>query len=110
MHRRHCDNMLFEFVQGVSAAGQVVSLKVRLIEDIVEKINGHLPPQIKVLGETLTLVLFVIIRFYSAQQSNVHVCPDRSQTGDPEFQFQKQLRCSYVLLYASNSGLFPKRL
>lgn len=36
--------------KGVSAAGQVVSLKVRLIEDIIEKINGHLPPQIKVLG------------------------------------------------------------
>lgn len=36
--------------KGVSAAGQVVSLKVRLIEDIVEKINEHLPPQIRVLG------------------------------------------------------------
>uniref|UniRef100_A0A669CPN0 Pseudouridine synthase 1 n=1 Tax=Oreochromis niloticus TaxID=8128 RepID=A0A669CPN0_ORENI len=36
--------------KGVSAAGQVVSLKVRLIDDIIEKINEHLPPQIKVLG------------------------------------------------------------
>lgn len=36
--------------KGVSAAGQVVSLKLRLIEDIVEKINEHLPPQIRVLG------------------------------------------------------------
>ncbi|XP_040914129.1 tRNA pseudouridine synthase A [Toxotes jaculatrix] len=36
--------------KGVSAAGQVVSLKVRLIEDIIEKINEHLPPQIRVLG------------------------------------------------------------
>uniref|UniRef100_A0A3Q2QIP8 Pseudouridylate synthase 1 homolog n=1 Tax=Fundulus heteroclitus TaxID=8078 RepID=A0A3Q2QIP8_FUNHE len=36
--------------KGVSAAGQVVSLKLRLIEDIIEKINEHLPPQIKVLG------------------------------------------------------------
>uniref|UniRef100_A0A3B4ZPS7 Pseudouridylate synthase 1 homolog n=1 Tax=Stegastes partitus TaxID=144197 RepID=A0A3B4ZPS7_9TELE len=36
--------------KGVSAAGQVVSLKVRLIEDIIEKINKHLPPQIRVLG------------------------------------------------------------
>ncbi|XP_069563153.1 pseudouridylate synthase 1 homolog [Brachyistius frenatus] len=36
--------------KGVSAAGQVVSLKVRLIEDINEKINEHLPPQIRVLG------------------------------------------------------------
>ncbi|XP_028273861.1 tRNA pseudouridine synthase A isoform X2 [Parambassis ranga] len=36
--------------KGVSAAGQVVSLKVWLIEDIVKKINEHLPPQIRVLG------------------------------------------------------------
>ncbi|XP_041826845.1 tRNA pseudouridine synthase A isoform X2 [Melanotaenia boesemani] len=36
--------------KGVSAAGQVVSLKLRLIEDIIEKINEHLPPQIRVLG------------------------------------------------------------
>ncbi|XP_023130562.1 tRNA pseudouridine synthase A [Amphiprion ocellaris] len=36
--------------KGVSAAGQVVSLKVRLIEDIIEKINENLPPQIRVLG------------------------------------------------------------
>lgn len=36
--------------KGVSAAGQVVSLKVRMIDDIVEKINEHLPPQIRVLG------------------------------------------------------------
>lgn len=44
---------LFEFDQGVSAAGQVVSLKVRLIDDIIEKINEHLPQQIRVLGKTL---------------------------------------------------------
>ncbi|KAL3041526.1 hypothetical protein OYC64_019669 [Pagothenia borchgrevinki] len=36
--------------KGVSAAGQAVSLKVRLMEDIIEKINEHLPPQIRVLG------------------------------------------------------------
>lgn len=36
--------------KGVSAAGQVVSLKVRLIDDIIESINKHLPPQIRVLG------------------------------------------------------------
>lgn len=36
--------------KGVSAAGQVVSLKVRLIDDIIEKINEHLPAQIRVLG------------------------------------------------------------
>ncbi|XP_071322462.1 pseudouridylate synthase 1 homolog [Trachinotus anak] len=36
--------------KGVSAAGQVVSLKVWLIEDIIEKINENLPPQIRVLG------------------------------------------------------------
>lgn len=36
--------------KGVSAAGQVVSLKVRLLDEIIEKINKHLPPQIRVLG------------------------------------------------------------
>ncbi|XP_028829703.1 pseudouridylate synthase 1 homolog isoform X2 [Denticeps clupeoides] len=36
--------------KGVSAAGQVVSLKVWLIDDILAKINSELPPQIRVLG------------------------------------------------------------
>lgn len=36
--------------KGVSAAGQVVSLKLWLIDNIIEKINEHLPPQIRVLG------------------------------------------------------------
>ncbi|TSK72087.1 tRNA pseudouridine synthase A, mitochondrial [Bagarius yarrelli] len=36
--------------KGVSAAGQVVSLKLWLIENILEKLNSHLPPQIRVLG------------------------------------------------------------
>ncbi|KAJ8408587.1 hypothetical protein AAFF_G00252220 [Aldrovandia affinis] len=36
--------------KGVSAAGQVVSLKLLLIDDIVGKINAHLPAQIRVLG------------------------------------------------------------
>ncbi|CAB1318624.1 unnamed protein product [Coregonus sp. 'balchen'] len=37
-------------MQGVSAAGQVVSLKLWMIEDVMEKINSNLPPQIRVLG------------------------------------------------------------
>ncbi|XP_030625282.1 pseudouridylate synthase 1 homolog [Chanos chanos] len=36
--------------KGVSAAGQVVSLKLWLLEDLVDKINTHLPPQIRILG------------------------------------------------------------
>uniref|UniRef100_W5KMY3 Pseudouridylate synthase 1 homolog n=1 Tax=Astyanax mexicanus TaxID=7994 RepID=W5KMY3_ASTMX len=36
--------------KGVSAAGQVVSLKLWLIEDILQKINKQLPSQIRVLG------------------------------------------------------------
>ncbi|XP_027757177.1 tRNA pseudouridine synthase A isoform X1 [Empidonax traillii] len=36
--------------KGVSAAGQIVSLKVRLIDDILEKINSHLPSHIRILG------------------------------------------------------------
>lgn len=42
----------------MSAAGQVVSLKVWMIEDVMEKINEHLPPQIRVLGETLVADIF----------------------------------------------------
>nr|XP_045012591.1 tRNA pseudouridine synthase A isoform X2 [Jaculus jaculus] len=36
--------------KGVSAAGQVVSLKVWLIDDILNKINSHLPSHIRILG------------------------------------------------------------
>uniref|UniRef100_UPI003AAE0A48 pseudouridylate synthase 1 homolog n=1 Tax=Centroberyx gerrardi TaxID=166262 RepID=UPI003AAE0A48 len=36
--------------KGVSAAGQVVSLKLWLIDNIIEKINEQMPPQIRVLG------------------------------------------------------------
>lgn len=39
-------------LQGVSAAGQVVSLKVWLIDDLLEKINSHLPSHIRILGKT----------------------------------------------------------
>lgn len=35
----------------MSAAGQIVSLKVRLIDDILEKINNHLPSHIRILGK-----------------------------------------------------------
>uniref|UniRef100_A0A3B3ZLV6 Pseudouridylate synthase 1 homolog n=1 Tax=Periophthalmus magnuspinnatus TaxID=409849 RepID=A0A3B3ZLV6_9GOBI len=55
--QEHCDDMKKMSFQrcartdkGVSAAGQVVSLKVRLVDDIIEKINQHLPLQIRVLG------------------------------------------------------------
>ncbi|KPP75425.1 tRNA pseudouridine synthase A, mitochondrial-like, partial [Scleropages formosus] len=36
--------------KGVSAAGQIVSLKLWLIDNILHKINSNLPPQIRVLG------------------------------------------------------------
>ncbi|XP_012386326.3 pseudouridylate synthase 1 homolog [Dasypus novemcinctus] len=36
--------------KGVSAAGQVVSLKVRLVDGLLEKINSHLPSDIRILG------------------------------------------------------------
>lgn len=44
---------MFSYLQGVSAAGQVVSLKIRLIDETVEKINSHLPSHIRVLGEKI---------------------------------------------------------
>lgn len=37
----------------MSAAGQIVSLKVRLIDDILEKINNHLPSHIRILGKDI---------------------------------------------------------
>lgn len=43
----------------MSAAGQVVSLKLRLIDNIIDKINEHLPPQIKVLGKALLLIFCI---------------------------------------------------
>ncbi|XP_063820736.1 pseudouridylate synthase 1 homolog [Pseudophryne corroboree] len=36
--------------KGVSAAGQVVSLKIWLMEDTVDKINSHLPSHIRILS------------------------------------------------------------
>ncbi|KYO39556.1 tRNA pseudouridine synthase A, mitochondrial [Alligator mississippiensis] len=36
--------------KGVSAAGQIVSLKVWLMDNILEKINNHLPSDIRILG------------------------------------------------------------
>lgn len=36
--------------KGVNALGQVVSLNMVLPEDVVEQINAHLPPTIRVLG------------------------------------------------------------
>uniref|UniRef100_H3B8J2 Pseudouridylate synthase 1 homolog n=2 Tax=Latimeria chalumnae TaxID=7897 RepID=H3B8J2_LATCH len=36
--------------KGVSAAGQLVSLKLHLTEDLVDVLNQNLPPQIRVLG------------------------------------------------------------
>ena len=39
--------------KGVSAVGQVVSLKMQIGQpDIVERINAHLPDQIRVFGFT----------------------------------------------------------
>ena len=36
--------------RGVHAAGQVVSLKLQLVPDLVKHINTHLPPEIRVFG------------------------------------------------------------
>lgn len=48
----------------MSAAGQVVSLKVRLIDDVTEKINDHLPTQIRVLGESLVPAILMYFLNY----------------------------------------------
>ena len=38
--------------KGVSAVGQVVSLKMLLVPGILDRINNSLPPVIRVLGYT----------------------------------------------------------
>lgn len=38
--------------KGVSAVGQVVSLKMLLVPGVLERINANLPPTIRVLGYT----------------------------------------------------------
>lgn len=61
-HGRNMGKMNFQRCartdKGVSAAGQVVSLKVFLLEDLVEKINQHLPPVIRVMGVRRTTAGF----------------------------------------------------
>ncbi|KAE8285190.1 tRNA pseudouridine synthase A [Larimichthys crocea] len=69
--------------KGVSAAGQVVSLKVRLIEDIVEKINGHLPPQIKVLGLKRVTQSFNSKNNCDARTHNFHNFTSQKAPSDP---------------------------
>ena len=45
--------------KGVSACGQVVTLRMMVLpEGIVERINSHLPRQIKVFGYRYALILF----------------------------------------------------
>ena len=54
-HARFMGKMSFQRCartdKGVSAAGQVVSLKMLLLDNIVEKTNEHLPPSIRVMGK-----------------------------------------------------------
>ena len=54
-HARFMGKMAFQRCartdKGVSAAGQVVSLKMLLLDNIVEKTNEYLPPSIRVMGK-----------------------------------------------------------
>ena len=52
------------FSQGVSAAGQVVSLKLWLIDDILDKINSHLPSQIRVLGKLNVITVCLNVAYF----------------------------------------------
>ncbi|XP_033113411.1 tRNA pseudouridine synthase A-like isoform X2 [Anneissia japonica] len=44
--------------KGVSAAGQVVSMKMYLLNDVVDRINQHLPAQIRVMDIVRTMGIF----------------------------------------------------
>ncbi|XP_053700212.1 tRNA pseudouridine synthase A [Synchiropus splendidus] len=73
--------------KGVSAAGQVVSLKLRLIENIIEKMNENLPAQIRVLGLKRVTQSFnsknnCDARTYSYMLPTVAFSPKDYDTGD----------------------------
>lgn len=70
--------------KGVSAVGQVVSLKLILLPNVVEKINAQLPPAIQVLGYTR-----VTNSFDARIQCDKRRCPSpfhEGKTGCPTIQ------------------------
>ncbi|XP_029372010.1 pseudouridylate synthase 1 homolog isoform X2 [Echeneis naucrates] len=96
--------------KGVSAAGQVVSLKLWLIEDIVEKINEHLPAQIRVLGFKRVTQGFnsknnCDARTYSYMLPTVAFSPKDYDTGNIEaFRLESETLSKVNRLFALYKG------
>ncbi|KAL4660405.1 tRNA pseudouridine synthase A, mitochondrial [Arapaima gigas] len=81
--------------KGVSAAGQIVSLKLWLIDDILHKINTHLPPQIQVLGLKRVTGGFnsknkCDARTYSYMLPTIAFAPKELDIEDSSYQLDKE--------------------
>ncbi|KAL6469819.1 hypothetical protein MHYP_G00209380 [Metynnis hypsauchen] len=95
--------------KGVSAAGQVVSLKLWLIEDILEKINTHLPAQIRVLGYKRVTGGFnsknnCDARTYSYTLPTVAFSPKDSDQEDTSFRLDTETLQKVNRLFALYKG------
>ncbi|KAG7476381.1 hypothetical protein MATL_G00082270 [Megalops atlanticus] len=81
--------------KGVSAAGQVVSLKLWLIDDIISKINAHLPAHIRVLGlrrvtRSFNAKLNCDARSYSYLLPTVAFAPKEQDPDDVGFRLERE--------------------
>lgn len=74
--------------RGVSAVGQVVSLKLILQPDIVERINSHLPDQIRILGYRRVTVSFDARR-YCDKRRYEYILPEFAFAPDLSSKVQK---------------------
>ena len=54
--------------KGVSAARQVVSLKMIAVSGLIEKINQILPEQIRVMGTSLAPLSHTVVTFYCSNE------------------------------------------
>ncbi|XP_061554409.1 tRNA pseudouridine synthase A isoform X3 [Phycodurus eques] len=100
--------------KGVSAAGQVVSLKLWMIENIVEKINEHLPPQIRILDsntsdtaafrldpETLQRVNLLFARYKGTH--NFHNFTSQKAPKDPSARrYIMEMSCGEPFILSNN--------
>lgn len=86
-------------LQGVSAAGQVVSLKVWLIDNILDKINSHLPSHIRILGKLpCASTCGLMIRGYACSATS----------GQALWEVENLVDAQQVVRYWECSVLFPQ--
>lgn len=86
-------------LQGVSAAGQVVSLKVWLIDNILDKINSHLPSHIRILGKLpCASTCGLMVRGYACSATS----------GQALWEVENLVAAQQVVRYWEWSVLFPQ--